>query len=363
MKADEADIVVSDGQEYVETEDGRYGLGLQFPDVKTQEFPTLATMTPLLSLDGIKRLVESSEFGFGEKHFDKTWLTNQNGYGSCASYAGSSALAKARVMGGQARVDLSGDYLYSLVNGGRDRGSMLDRNMRAMMAKGVASKSTVPLGGIYPRKYNKPKADAEARRFRGHELYAIPDEQSMATALALRIPVVHAIHVGRNWRRLDGDVLVGDSGVGNHSEHCDDIRYNPRQGRFEFRNGSSHNRPYFWVYWDKHFKQTSRHHQFYAVPSGTQDPQGDNPIGGDAEPAPVQAATLVRKSSSRCVWCDRWSDREEPRVRQSDIELVDGDVAGSGVPRFELRVGGRSTTHEGYWSFDDIELAVARLQG
>ena len=363
MKHDEAQIVVDDGQEFVETEDARYGLGLQFPDCKTQILPTLATMAPLLSMESIKQIVESSEFAFGREHFDKSWLTNQNGYGSCASYAGSSALSKSRVIGGQARVDLSGDYLYSLVNGGRDRGSMLDRNMQAIMTKGVASRSTVPLGGIYRTKYDTAKADAEARRFRGHELYAIPDEQSMATALALQIPVVHAIHVGRNWRRLEGDVLIGDSGVGNHSEHCDDIRYNRQRGRFEFRNGSSHNRPYFWVYWSKHFAQTSKHHQFYAVPSAIQDPHGDNPDGGqiNPDPEPVVAAKLTVKSSSGCVWCVRWDESEKPKVRAAGIEIVAGDVPGSGVPRFKLEVGDRSETHIGFWKFEEIERAVARL--
>lgn len=362
MKADEAKIVVSNGQEYVETADGHYGLGLQWPAVKTQIVPTLATMTPLLSIDEVKRIIEASDFKFGREHFDDSWLTNQNGFGSCASYAGSSALAKARVLGGQARVDLSGDYLYSLVNGGRDAGSMLDRNMKAMMSQGVASKATVGLGGIYPRKYDKAKADAEARRFRGHELYAIPDEQSLATALALRIPTVIAIHVGGAWRKLDGDVLVGNSGPGNHSEHLDDIRYNNQAGRFEFREGSSHARPYFWVYWSKHFAQTSRNHQFYAVPSALDDPQGDNP-GGDTQPAPVETVKLVRQSSSGCVWCDRWKQTEEPQVREANIELVDGNVPGSGVPRFTLQVGDKTENHVGFWSFDEIQQAVARLGG
>ncbi|MEN1682176.1 MAG: hypothetical protein AAGJ46_21575 [Planctomycetota bacterium] len=362
MRADECDIIVDGGQEYVETEDGRYGLGLHFEEVKTQAFPTLASSQELMSRSEIIDLIESDEFKFGREHFDASYLTNQNGYGSCAGYAAASALTKARVMGGQERVDLSGDYAYSLVNRGRDNGSGLANNMRAMVRNGYASKETVPLGGIYPRKYNKAKADAEARRFRAHEPYALPDEQSFANALATRKPAVHAIHVGRNWRRLDGDVLIGNKGVGNHSEHCDDIRYNRRKGRFEFRNGSSHKRPWFWITWEDHLASTSRHHQFYAVPSGTQDPEGDNP-SGDSQPAPVQTAKLIRTSRGGCVWCDRWNARVEPEIRASDIELVDGTVEGSGVPRFELRVGDRSLVHEGYWSFEDIELAVARLGG
>lgn len=363
MRQDEATAVIVDGLECVETEDGLYGLGLELPEVKTEEFPTLATGTPLLSPSDIKRIVQSAEWGFGRHWFDKTWLTNQNGHGSCASYAGASSASKRRVLDGQGREDLSGDYLYSLVNGGRDRGSALVKNMRKIMTNGVATKETVPLGDIYPNRYDKRKADAEARRFRGHELFSIPDEQSMATALVLRMPVVHAIHVGRNWRKLDGDVLRGDSGHGNHSEHCDDIRYNSREGRFEFRNGSSHNRDYFWVYWDKHFKQTSRNHQFYAVPSMLKDPEGDNPTpGGDGpRPAPPATVTLRCEFLRGCGPCERWKRRDEPMARAAGIELVEGGVPGSGFPRFTLRVGDREETHVGYWRFEDIELAAARL--
>ena len=359
------DITVNGGQEFAEFDGQAFGLGLQMPAQRTIAYPTLSTMTPLLPIDEIKQLIASEDFKFGQTYFDDSWLTNQNGYGSCASYAGSSALAKARVLGGQDRVDLSGDYLYSLVNGGRDRGSMLDDNMRAIMNKGVAAKSTVPLGGIYRNNYDTQKADTEARRFRGHELYACPDEQSVATALAMRIPVVIAIHVGRNWRREDSrDVLIGDSGPGNHSEHLDDIRWSEQHGRFEFREGSSHKRPYFWVYWSKHLAQPSRYHMFYAVPSAIEDPHGDNPSLGSREDQQRIAATpkLIVTSQQGCVWCDRWKENVLPKVRRAGYEIVEGQTDGSGVPRFKLLVGDRSVNHTGYWSFDDIESAVGNLR-
>lgn len=276
-------IITDKGQEYVDTEYGKLALGLKMPPVKTQAFPTLATFTPVLSMQEVKKLAGRKSFEFGRKRFDTSWITYQNGYGSCAAYAGASALAKARVLTGQERVDLSGDYLYSLVNRGRDSGSMLDDNMRALMERGVCRRETVPLGGIYRSKYNKTKADNEALRFRAHEAYAVPDEQSLATALVLNMPVVIAIHVTNSWRSFDrDDILAPANGPGNHCEHLDDLTWSDKHGCFLYRKATSHGANYSgdgycWTTWDRHYKTPSRYHQFYAVPSAIDDPEGDNP--------------------------------------------------------------------------------------
>ncbi|MEL6110770.1 MAG: C1 family peptidase [Planctomycetota bacterium] len=274
-------IVERDGLELVEFDEHAHGLGLQVPEKLTLAFPPLESRVPLLSWAKIRSIVESQDFDFGRVLFDSSWITNQNGYGSCAGYGAASALAKARVINGQSRVDLSGDYQYSRVNGGRDRGSMLDDNMKSLVENGCCTAETVPLGGIYPRKYNKAKADTEARRFKALDAYAITGEQSMATALALQMPVVVAIHVDRNWRNFDrDDVLAPSRGPGNHCEHVDDIKWSSRRGCFLYRKATSHGRNYSgdgycWTTWNDHYKTPSRYHMFYAVPAGIQDPEAD----------------------------------------------------------------------------------------
>lgn len=366
-----AEIVVNGGQEFVEFDGHAFGLGLQLPKQRTVAFPTLATMQPLLDQETIKKIIASEDFKFGDVYFDSSWITNQNGYGSCASYGGASALEKARVLGGQSRVSLSGDYLYSLVNGGRDRGSMLDDNMRALVNKGVCKRETVPLGGIYRSKYNTQKADAEARRFRGHELYATPDEQSVATALAMRIPVVIAIHVTGRWRSFDSDdILAPANGPGNHCEHLDDIKWSSTHGCFLFRKATSHGvnysgDGYCWTTWDRHYKTTSRYHMFYGVPSAIEDPQGDNPSidgGEDRDKQITSPVKLVVASRPGCSWCDKWAANERPKVQAAGYEIVEGDVPGNGVPKFRVIVGKRSETHVGFWSFDEIEATISKLR-
>lgn len=358
-------------QEMVEFDGYVFGLGLNVPTVKTQMFPTLSTLIPLLDMQKIREIVESTDFEFGRKQFDSSWITNQNGYGSCAAYAGSSALAKGRVLQGQERVDLSGDYLYSLVNGGRDRGSMLDENMAAIMRNGVCTKETVPLGGIYRRKYNTRKADEEAARFRGHELYACPDEQSLATALAMKIPVVIAIHVTRRWRSFDSDdVLAECNGVGNHSEHLDDIKYDSRRGCFLYRKATSHGRSYSgdgycWTLWEDHYKVSSRYHQFYAVPGAIQDPQGDNPpnpdgSGPDPGPEPRKNITLTVYSNQNCGWCTKWKNEVLPKVRDAGWTLRANENYTGSVPRFVLDIDGQKVEHVGYWTMGEMEGEIEK---
>lgn len=363
-----SDIFVINGQEYVQTEDARFALGLNLPSVRTMAFPSIGTFTPVLSMDEIKNIVSSEEWDFGRRRFDSSWITNQNGYGSCAAYGASSALSKARVLGGQDRVDLSGDYLYSLVNDGRDRGSMLDENMRAITNRGVCKRETVPLGGIYRNKYNTSKADREALRFRAHECYACPDEQSLATALALKMPVVIAIHVTNSWRKFDkDDILAPANGPGNHCEHLDDIKWSDRHGCFLYRKATSHgvsysDDGYCWTTWERHYRSTSRYHQFYSVPAAIDDPQGSNPDFGGHDERPLDVPKLTVTSSSGCVWCKRWAESERPKVEAAGYELIEGDTPGSGVPRFVLTVGGKTESKIGYWPFNDIEKAVAGLR-
>lgn len=362
------ETVTIDGVEYVETENGRHALGLN-PDKNLCEFRTLSQHMELPSREELIKRVEASDFSFGREHFDSSWTVDQNGYGKCASSAATYALKKARYLRGQSVTELSDDYLYSLVNGGSDRGSTLSENMEAITTRGIATRQTVKFGEIYRNKYDRTKADKEALRFRAHECFTTPSEQELVTALASGIPVVIAIHVGRNWQRFDGDVLIGDRGMGNHSEHLDDVRYNRQKGRFEYRKHSSHGRQYgdggfCWIYWE-HLQVHSSHRK-YAVPSAIDDPLGSNPgnNGSFDDDQPIAEAKLTVTSSSGCHWCVQWNSQERPKLAGSNLAIVKGDVPGRGVPRFRLEVGGQSEEHIGFWSAEKIKrkLADMRLQ-
>lgn len=383
-----SDIVEDNGQLFVEFEEARFALGLQVPKKKTACSLSTSLTVPLLDLREIKNITGSSEFSFGREWFDSSWITNQNGYGSCAGYGGTSGLEKAIVLGGQPETRLSGDYLYSRTNGGRDRGSMLDDNMEALMKHGVCKRETVKLGQIYRNDYDTQEADEEAKRFRGHELFQVRNEQEMATALVMKMPVVMAIHVTGKWRKFDAqDVLAPANGMGNHCEHLDDIRYNVKRSRLEFRKGTSHSKDYSpggasegsgagycWTYWEGHYKQTSKYHMFYAVPSAIWDPEADLPPlfdedpepGPDPEPTPEGKPILEVVSQRGCSACEQWKSREQDKVEQAGyrVKFVDSSVIpGRYVPRFRLTVGDKhkDLTPPGYKSLAEIDQVKQEL--
>lgn len=359
-------------QEYVETEDELFGLGLRIPKMKTQAFPSLANFQPALPMSDIRRIVESQEFEFGRKWFDSSWITYQNGYGSCAAHGATTPLSKVRHMSGQKRIELSPEYLYGLVNDGRDQGAMLDDVMHAIMNNGVCLRETVPMDQIFRKQQNTTKADKEALRFRGHECYATPEEQSLATALAvLKVPVVIAIHVTNDWRKFDADDVLSsrNDGPGNHCEHVDDIKYDNKRGCFLYRKATSHGKNYSddgycWITWEDHLKTPSRYHQFYTVPSAIQDPQGDNPAGSEVDDAkPLDTPTITVQKSESCVWCVRWMETEYQKCIDAGYKVMNGMIpGGSGIPKFKVRVNGEEHVQVGFWKFEDIANRIARMR-
>lgn len=370
------EIIQKDGKDAVVSPDGEvHCLGL-LPDPNPPRLMTLGqSLGSLPSRAELIDLVESQEYQKnvgGMAHYDVSWTKNQNGWGKCASSAATYAVEKARHINGQPRIELSDDYLYSLVNGGRDQGSTLSANLQAITQKGIATRRTVKEGQITRRMYETATADREALRFRAHEGFATPSEQEVVAALLSGKPVVIAIHVGRNWRNFDRDgVLIGDRGPGNHSEHLDHVRYNRQKGRFEFREHSSHGTSqgeggFFWVTWNQHLATVHSSHVFYAVPNAVQDPFGLSPFSEgeqfDDGPAPVSDVRLVVTSNEFCSWCKRWNEKDRPVLQAEGVDIVAGSVAGNGVPRFRLEVGDKSVEKIGYWEAAVILREIANLK-
>jgi len=369
-------IVELNGNEAVVSPDGNvHCLGL-LPDPNPPKLTTYGqSVGSLPSRSELIDLVESQEYQKnvgGMAHYDTSWTKDQNGWGKCASSAATYAVEKARHISGQPLVPLSDDYLYSLVNGGKDQGSTLSANLSAITQKGIATRRMVKEGQITRRSYDTSKADQEALRFRAHEGFATPSEQEVVAALLAGKPVVIAIHVGRNWRNFDKDgVLIGDRGPGNHSEHLDHVRYNRQKSRFEFREHSSHGTGqgeggFFWVTWNQHLATVHSSHVFYAVPTAIQDPFGLSPFSegdrSDDEPAPDSSVRLVVASNEFCSWCKRWNERDRPVLLSEGIHVVAGNVAGSGVPRFRLEVGEKAIEKVGYWESSAILREIANLK-
>lgn len=202
--------------------------------------------------------------------FSGEWVHDQKSHGSCNGYAAAGALQAARWLRGiRDGLKLSGAYLYSKMNGGRDQGSALEDGLKNVKKWGIAPADLVPWDQIYPSEQPR-NADAEAAKHKGLTCYAVQTRQGFRTAVAAGFPVIVAVHAGRNFQRLNAQGIAGvDSGRGNHATfvlgakliggtECYDM-----QNSWNTRYGTGGR---CFLTWDS-FAQTFGTHTFYAIAS------------------------------------------------------------------------------------------------
>lgn len=249
------------------------------PDGFVSAFPVFEDAVPQLSEADILEIARSGVMD-GRKRFDKSFVKNQRSHGSCNGFAGAMALTRARIRRGLPRVDLSGAYMYSLINGGQDRGSALDDGMK-VLERGVCTEETVGWDSVFRTQYDTAKADAEAKRFRGFECYQTRTRLGVFTAAALGFDLVIAVHVGRNFDQLDSEGRHGvDRGPGNHAVLADGITC---VGGNKPALTDTNSWATTWGHegrmlstWEA-LEETTRYHAFYAIRSTGDDPSGNNP--------------------------------------------------------------------------------------
>jgi len=286
-----SETIIDNGRSYeiedtiVDVDGEQYGTGLWIPhELDAVDHPLMASdvASQIRDWQDIKEVVTNPNRTTAEKRFDtERFIRSQGQVGSCAGYAAAWALGRTRVDAGMDYVALSGESVYSQVNGGRDRGSALERNIKALVTTGVSPEGLNTPGRFYTEATLPQAAKAERHRFRADEWYQVRTELELGIAIAAGFIVGVACHVGRNWRNYQGDVLVGDSGPGNHAVLVDDLRFNSL-GRPQFRMANSHGKGWgrngtIWTEWARTYASTVRNHVFYAIRSARLDPKGPRP--------------------------------------------------------------------------------------
>ncbi len=232
-------------------------------------FPVFEDDVTVLDDSDIRRLITDPDRTPRRKLFGPDWVQNQNSHGSCNGFAGADALGKRRWIDRGVKELLSGAFLYSLINGGRDNGSMLEDGLRAIKETGICSASLVPWNQIYPNQQPREAREA-AGKLKGLTAYAVRTRQGLRTALAAGYPCVVVVSAGRNFDRLNAQGIAGvDGGSGNHAVHCDDLCIVGGTEVFDMQNSwgpqyGQQGRAY--LTWDS-FAQTFRYHTFYAIGS------------------------------------------------------------------------------------------------
>lgn len=234
------------------------------------------TLTEAMILD-----IARSGTADGRTRFDNTFIRNQKQRGSCNGFAAAGALTRARVRRGLERVTLSGAYIYSRINGGRDQGSALDDGMKEVQQYGACTEELVGWDQVFRNQYDTAKADAEASRFRAFECYQTKTMLGLFTAVALGWDVVVAVHVGSHFETLNSEgVPKVDHGPGNHAVGADGLicvsGNKPALTNFNSWGLTFGREGRMCLTWDN-LAESSNNHAFYAYRSTTDDPQGNNP--------------------------------------------------------------------------------------
>ncbi len=212
--------------------------------------------------------------------FPSTWILDQNGYGSCVGNGSAGALRKARILGGQADVELSPGALYAQINGGSDNGAVISDALTALQQTG-----TCPYALVGEAPFYLPQLPSgwqqQAARFRIGQAYHCQSFDEIGSALQLGYIVVYGIQVGGDFENFDASGVAGASpGPGNHCMHADGMAQLP-DGRWVLDNANSWGST--WGPWKNGRCYLSEQHflggdqpDAYVIVAATDDPQDPN---------------------------------------------------------------------------------------
>lgn len=258
-----------------------------WPGSKAPPLVGAGSPVKVLSWDEIRRVALSGKMD-GRKRYGLKFHTVQR-HNNCAGAAASKVVAKSIYDARGDVLQLSDSFVYSLVNGGRDQGSMLSDAMEAIETVGNCLMSTCGPDAIFPHQYDKLKANAEAERFRVTECYAIrprdfgsKDELQRAfwSALCYGYKCEVAIQAGSRFDSVNSWGVPGiDNGAGNHAIHCCGIAIVGSEIVATAENTwplSLANGGRIQLRWS-HFEQTIGVHEFFAARGVRGDTKDDRP--------------------------------------------------------------------------------------
>lgn len=239
-------------------------------------------------VEDILEIIKNPKRRDSRKRWPTKRLINQGRRSSCNAYMAAAMWMRAHWLATGIWVEVSPEFMYMHINGGRDQGSMLDDGMVFMTDVGFCKKEIDGDMLIPYQSYRKSDIGMEQMRFatqdavnqRAGECYQMPNgtpEQCWAallSCLAGRGVVGLAVQVGNNYMR-SGEIAGFDRGPGNHAVCGDDIvalTRNPRGVEdFGIRSPQSWDKSFADGGWTilkiEHIAQTCKYHGIYGLRS------------------------------------------------------------------------------------------------
>jgi len=253
----------------------QYGLGLLTPASRPLRLKSIEDSKLMLTRTEIEKRLSDPRRTPRRQIFGAEFTKNQSMMSACCGYAYALALEKARILFGLIWVKLSGDYIYSLINGGRDAGAMLDDGAKASEEQGIAPEELVKQWEYRFSKMSQAARNA-AKNFRAFEAYRVDSDEGLASGLANGFIGVIATEFDQGrMASLDSDgISASSNGGGNHAENVDDVTI--MRGKYVYDVHNSHSNRFgqngrHRVTWDKHLSGPNRNHAFTLI-RGVTDP-------------------------------------------------------------------------------------------
>ena len=228
-----------------------------------------ASAFPVWTLDECRKAIAAKTWKAADL-FPGEGEENQFSTSGCNGWALANTAWRAAYAGGNTKLTKrSGSYAYSLMNGGRDQGSMLYDAFQVGQEYGLPSLTSCPWNLIY--RNDTRRFDTEAALFKVDAPLLIHSWDELITAWAGPFFTVVAVQVGRNFERLNGDVLGIDQGGGNHAVCQSDVRVTDSgeiQAKIIMDWGLQHGVNGCGWLGKEHVRQSMLGHQFYAIPIG-----------------------------------------------------------------------------------------------
>lgn len=210
----------SDLEEYTDADGQPRRLGLLVPDEK----PKMMGFADFLAARQLTLIDESNyvEIDSRARYPKDKFCLNQKSHGSCVGFSAAGALMKLRQAHGLSHQKLSGSYVYSKINGGRDAGAYIPDALTVLEKYGTCLESEAGWDDIYPKRY-PAEANETAKRFKlSLEVGGLRCDtwEECCTALQMGHVVQYGLNVGRNFESWDADGVNGYSSGSNHSVHA-----------------------------------------------------------------------------------------------------------------------------------------------
>lgn len=208
-------------------------------NILPETYPVAFTPFPdtlLRPLDEIAELIKNPERKAARERWGTDKLINQGRRSSCNAYMIAAMMMRAIWYATGKWVELSPEFVYMHINGGRDNGSGLAEGMRFVGDTGICKKiidgeQLIPYQAFRKSEISMEHlrvATQDAANQRIGEAYQFPNNSvekcwhAILSCIAGRGVVGLAVHVGNSYMR-SGVVAGVDGGPGNHAVAGDDI--------------------------------------------------------------------------------------------------------------------------------------------